>query len=44
MVHHAWVFVLLLLGGLALALLPHRKSSRKEEKQTNRTGGTQYDR
>lgn len=31
MVHHAWVFVVLLLGGLALALLPHRKGSEKEK-------------
>jgi hypothetical protein len=30
MVHHAWFFVILLLGGLSLALLPHRKSSKKE--------------
>jgi len=34
MVHHAWVFVFLLLGGLSLALLPHRKSG-KTEKDAN---------
>jgi len=35
MVRHGWVFVIVLLGGLALALLPHRKSGTKEEKQSN---------
>jgi hypothetical protein len=35
MVRHGWVFVIVLLGGLALALLPHRKSGKKEEKHSN---------
>jgi len=34
MVEHAWVFVVVLLGGLALALLPRRKP-RKKEKDSN---------
>jgi len=34
MVRHAWVFVILLLGGLALAVLP-RRESRKKEKDSN---------
>jgi len=35
MVHHAWVFALLLLGGLALAMLPRRSRSKKEAKHSN---------
>ena len=31
MVEHAWVFVVVLLGGLALGLLPRRKGNKKEK-------------
>jgi F0F1-type ATP synthase assembly protein I len=34
MVHHPWFFVILLLAGLALALLPHREAD-KTKKDSN---------